>query len=91
MGRGYAGGMTDNAPQDSTRTTTDNAADNAADNQAAKDPDTWVTGDEPATASQHSYLETLATEAGAEVPEQLSKADASKLIDELQDKSPRLG
>ena len=86
--------MTDNAPQDSTRTATDNAAADAADaadNQAAKYPDTWVTGDEPATASQHSYLETLATEAGAEVPEQLSKADASKLIDELQDKSPRLG
>ena len=69
---------------------TDNLTDNS-DNAAAKDPDTWVTGNEPATASQHSYLETLATEAGAEVPDQLSKADASKLIDELQDKSPRLG
>ena len=79
--------MTDNAPQSNAS----NATDNAGDNPAAKDPDTWVTGDEPATASQHSYLETLATEAGAEVPEQLSKADASKLIDELQDKSPRLG
>ena len=87
MSAGYAGGMTDNAPQASTQSTTGNGADNPA----AKDPDTWVTGDEPATASQHSYLETLATEAGAEVPEQLSKADASKLIDELQDKSPRLG
>ena len=55
-----------------------------------KDPAQWVTGDEPATASQRSYLETLATESGAEVPDQLSKADASKLIDDLQDKSPRL-
>ena len=57
---------------------------------AAKDPDQWVTGDEPATASQHSYLETLAQDSGASVPEQLTKADASKLIDELQGSSPRL-
>ena len=57
---------------------------------AAKDPDQWVTGDEPATASQLSYLQTLATDSGREVPEQLSKADASRLIDELQDASPRV-
>jgi hypothetical protein len=57
---------------------------------AAKDPESWVTGDEPATASQLSYLQTLATDSGTEVPEQLSKADASRLIDELQDKSPRV-
>ena len=57
---------------------------------AAKDPDQWVTGDEPATASQMSYLQTLATDSGREVPEQLSKADASRLIDELQDASPRV-
>jgi len=60
------------------------------DNAAAKDPSDWVTGDEPATAAQRSYLETLATESGAEVPEQLTKADASQLIDQLQDASPRL-
>jgi Protein of unknown function (DUF3072) len=87
--------MTDNAPQnttdDATDNTTDNLSGNPAGNTAAKDPDAWVTGDEPATGSQRSYLETLATEAGAEVPDQLSKADASKLIDELQDRSPRLG
>jgi hypothetical protein len=75
--------MTDNKTQD------DIADDTTA--GAAKDPSDWVTGDEPATASQRSYLETLATDSGAQVPEQLSKADASKLIDELQDKSPRLG
>jgi Protein of unknown function (DUF3072) len=57
---------------------------------AAKDPDTWVTGDEPATAAQMSYLQTLATESDAELPAELSKADASKLIDELQDRSPRV-
>jgi hypothetical protein len=57
---------------------------------AAKDPEKWVTGDEPATASQLSYLSTLADDSGAEVPEQLTKADASKLIDELRGKSPRI-
>jgi hypothetical protein len=57
---------------------------------AAKDPSDWVTGDEPATGPQRSYLETLAQDSGTEVPSDLSKADASQLIDELQDRSPRL-
>jgi hypothetical protein len=61
-----------------------------ADGTPAKDPDAWTTGDEPATASQRSYVETLATETGAEVPAELTKADASKLIDELRSKSPRV-
>ena len=55
-----------------------------------KDPEDWVTGDEPMTGAQQSYLETLATEAGEEVPDDLTKADASKKIDELQEKSDRL-
>jgi len=55
-----------------------------------KDPDDWVTGEEPMTGAQASYLETLAAEAGEEVPDELSKAEASKKIDELQDKSDRL-
>ena len=54
-----------------------------------KDPDDWVTGDEPMTGPQASYLQTLAQEAGVEVPEGLSKADASKLIDELQERTGR--
>lgn len=58
---------------------------------AAKDPDEWVTGDEPMTGAQASYLATLAHDTGTEVPEQLSKAEASKLIDELQQRSPRAG
>lgn len=58
---------------------------------ASKDVDDWVTGDEPATGPQLSYLQTLAREAGAAVPEGLTKADASKLIDELQQKSDRTG
>lgn len=42
------------------------------------------------TAPQESYLRTLAREAGEEVPENLSKADASALIDRLQARSERL-
>ncbi len=55
-----------------------------------KDPNHWTTGDEPATGAQLSYLETLAREAGRELPENLTKAQASELIDELQGQSDRL-
>ena len=54
-----------------------------------KDPDDWVTGEEPMTGAQRSYLETLSQEAGEEVDDSLTKADASKRIDELQDKTGR--
>ncbi|MBD1394438.1 DUF3072 domain-containing protein [Mucilaginibacter glaciei] len=54
-----------------------------------KDPDEWTTGDEPMTGAQHSYLTTLSAEAGEEFDETLSKADASKKIDELQHKTGR--
>jgi Protein of unknown function (DUF3072) len=57
---------------------------------AAKDPDNWVTGDEPMTGPQQSYLHTLAQQAGEEPPpDDLSKADASKAIDALQEKTGR--
>jgi hypothetical protein len=59
------------------------------DQNPEKDVGQWFTGDEPATGPQLSYLQTLARESGADVPEGLSKADASKLIDELQQKSGR--
>ena len=56
----------------------------------AKDPDDWTTGDEPMTGPQKSYLQTLAREAGREVDlDGISKADASRLIDELQAASGR--
>lgn len=59
-------------------------------NQAAqKDPDDWVTGDESMTAPQASYLKTLAQEAGEEFDPELSKAEASKKIDELQHETGR--
>ena len=54
-----------------------------------KDPDEWTTGDEPMTGAQHSYLKTLSDEAGEEFDERLSKAEASKRIDELQHKTGR--
>ena len=55
-----------------------------------RDPDEWKTGDEPMTAAQRSYLETLCRDTGEEFDETLSKADASKRIDELRERSPRL-
>jgi Protein of unknown function (DUF3072) len=69
------------SPQDSSVSPQDNPA---------KDPDDWTTGDEPMTGPQKSYLQTLAREAGREVDlDGLSKADASRLIDELQAASGR--
>ena len=54
-----------------------------------KDPDEWVTGDEPMTGAQASYLRTLAQEANEPFDETLTKAEASKRIDELQAKTGR--
>ncbi|GEA90018.1 hypothetical protein Q760_09725 [Cellulomonas cellasea DSM 20118] len=54
-----------------------------------KDPQDWVTGDEPMTGPQGSYLSTLAREAGEEVPDDLTKAQASELIEELQSRTGR--
>lgn len=56
---------------------------------AVKDPAEWKTGDEPMTGAQRSYLKTLSDEAGEQLDEALSKADASKRIDELQHKTGR--
>lgn len=54
-----------------------------------KDSDAWTTGDEPMTGAQLSYLKTLSDEAGEEVDEKLTKAKASKRIEELQQKTGR--
>ncbi len=54
-----------------------------------KDPDDWVTGDEPMTGPQASYLETLSREAGEEFDPGLTKAQASRRIDELQERTGR--
>jgi hypothetical protein len=54
-----------------------------------KDPDDWTTGDEKMTGAQHSYLSTLCAEAGETFDENLTKAEASKKIEELQHKTGR--
>ena len=54
-----------------------------------KDPDEWKTGDEEMTGAQRSYLQTLADEAGEDVEMNLTKAEASKKIEELQQKTGR--
>ena len=54
-----------------------------------KDPDDWVTGGEEVTGAQESYLHTLAQEAHEKVPEDLTKAEASKEIDRLKEKTGR--
>ena len=54
-----------------------------------KDPDQWVTGDEPMTGAQRSYLKTLSEEAKVAFDDRLTKAQASKRIDELQAKTGR--
>ena len=54
-----------------------------------KDPDDWKTGDEPMTGPQMSYLQTLSTEAGVPFDDKLTKAEASKRIDELQKQTGR--
>ena len=56
---------------------------------AEKDPADWTTGDEPMTGPQQSYLHTLAREAGEEVPDDLTKAQASEMIDRLQQQTGR--
>jgi hypothetical protein len=61
----------------------------ATNQSRVKDPEEWTTGEEPMTGAQDSYLHTLAREAGAEVPDNLTKAEASEKIDQLQQKTGR--
>lgn len=88
--------MSENTPEQSTQPLTDeqgsepNAPQQQEAQSATKPVDQWATGDEPATGPQLSYVSTLAREAGEEVPEGLTKADASLLIDRLQNASPRV-
>ena len=67
----------------------DSVNDTATDRPAAKDPEDWVTGDEPMTGPQRSYLGTLAREAGEDVDDDLTKAEASERIEDLQRKTDR--
>ncbi|MBA2558185.1 MAG: DUF3072 domain-containing protein [Chloroflexi bacterium] len=58
-------------------------------NNTEKDPDQWVTGGERMTGAQASYLKTLSDEAKVPFDENLTKAEASKRIDELQEATGR--
>ena len=68
---------------------TNNNSNNQPAGNPAKDPDDWVTGDQQMTGPQASYLKTLAQEAGEEFDPELTKAEASKKIDELQHETGR--
>ena len=56
---------------------------------AVKDPADWTTGAEPMTGPQSSYVHTRAREAGEEIPEEMTKAEASEKIEELQEATGR--
>ena len=73
------------APRVTLRPVTDATPDRTPE----KDTEDWVTGDEPMTGPQASYLRTLCQEAGEEFDEGLTKAEASKRIEELQQKTGR--
>jgi hypothetical protein len=66
-------------------------ADQAAPDNTAKDPDDWVSGDEPMTGAQASYLKTLSEQLHEPdaFADDLTKAEASKRIDALKAKRGR--
>jgi hypothetical protein len=66
-----------------------NADNNNNKGNAIKDPDNWTTGNEPMTEAQSSYLHTLASEAKVEIDEHMTKAEASKKIEELEELTGR--
>ncbi|MEI5675159.1 MULTISPECIES: DUF3072 domain-containing protein [unclassified Nocardioides] len=82
--------MTDSNAHSTTAENTDATEPTAdvigagAGNTTEKDPEDWVTGEEPMTGAQRSYLDTLAREAGETLPADLTKAQASEHIDRLQ-------
>lgn len=63
--------------------------EHAEESNTIKDPETWTTGDEAMTGAQKSYLSTLSEEAKEEFDENLTKAEASIKIEELQQKTGR--
>ena len=69
--------------------TADDVLGAEAGNTTEKDPQDWVTGDEPMTGAQRSYLDTLARDAGETITADLTKAEASEHIERLQEASGR--
>lgn len=72
------------ATPDDTDTTEMLGAETPDPSATEKDPEQWVTGDEPMTGAQRSYLDTLAREAGETISAELTKAEASEHIERLQ-------
>ena len=79
--------MSENDSSQNTAGDTSGAPGSA--HNAEKDPKDWVTGDQPSTGPQESYLATLAREAGEPAPEGLTKAEASEQIERLQEQTGR--
>jgi hypothetical protein len=79
----------DERTMNDTHTKTKAKPDAAPSAHPEKDPEDWTTGDEPMTGPQASYLKTLCQEANEDFDDTLSKAEASKRIDELQAKTGR--
>ena len=75
--------------QDESRNPKQASASDDTPSNAQKDPDQWVTGGETMTGAQASYLKTLSEEAGEEFDDSLTKAEASKKIDELREQTGR--
>lgn len=70
--------------QSNTHSNADEVLGAGAGNTTEKDPDNWITGDEPMTGAQRSYLDTLARDAGETLAADLTKAEASEHIERLQ-------
>jgi hypothetical protein len=81
--------MTDSNTHSTTRARPDETDVLGGDsgNTTEKDPSDWVTGDEPMTGAQRSYLDKLARDAGETLTADLTKAEASEQIDRLQDET----
>lgn len=82
--------MASNQKQQDSHTARSNAGDqngsHGLDN-TVKNPDNWKTGDEPMTGAQRSYLHTLAEDANEQVDDNMTKAEASRKIDQLRDET----
>jgi Protein of unknown function (DUF3072) len=75
----------------STTTTGNPKRDPDPGSNTEKPVEEWTTGDEPMTGAQASYLKTLSEEAGESFDPNLTKAEASKRIDALQEVTGRGG
>jgi hypothetical protein len=67
------------------------AATPGADDALQKDPSDWVSGDDPITPSQKSYLDTLARQAGEELSADMTKSEASQHIERLRQQTGKEG